>query len=133
MEIPARAEVTPIQRYRPGLLVVLTSDGRDDSYRSPPPQVTTIAKKATHYDFPPPQVTTIAKKATHYDSLQDMVDDTRKHSRVKYGPMDIYKRPMTTAQAVGWHEEEVFNERFPKTQCAEVKYADCLVKSGWVS
>ena len=116
MEIPARAEVTPIQRYRPGLLVVLTSDGRDDSYRSPPPQVTTIAKKATHYD-----------------SLQDMVDDTRKHSRVKYGPMDIYKRPMTTAQAVGWHEEEVFNERFPKTQCAEVKYADCLVKSGWVS
>lgn len=74
----------------------------------------------------------MSRKATHYDSYQDLVDDRRKHSRVAFGPQEIYKRPMTTAQAVGWHDEEVYNERFPKQQCAETVYADCLVKSGWI-
>ncbi|CAD7926867.1 unnamed protein product [Amoebophrya sp. A120] len=76
------------------------------------------------------KVKKISKKATHYDSYQDSMDDRRKHARVKYGPMEIYKRPMTTAQAVGWHEEEVFIDRFPKSSCAETKYADAVIKAG---
>lgn len=33
-------------------------------------------------------------------------------------------RAMTAAQSIGWHEEEVFNERFPKGPRAERRYAD---------
>eukprot|EP00392_Amoebophrya_sp_AT5.2_P006752 g6764.t1 len=78
------------------------------------------------------KVKRISKKATHYDSYQDSMDDRRKHARVKFGPMEIYKRPMTTAQAVGWHEEEVFADRFPKSSCAETKYQDAVIRSGWI-
>ncbi|CAD7938824.1 unnamed protein product [Amoebophrya sp. A25] len=78
------------------------------------------------------KVKKIGKRATHYDSYKDYSDDLRKHARVKFGPMEVYKRPMTTAQAVGWHEEEVFIDRFPKQSCAETKYQDEVVKSGWI-
>eukprot|EP00933_Yihiella_yeosuensis_P007487 TRINITY_DN112554_c0_g1_i1.p1 TRINITY_DN112554_c0_g1~~TRINITY_DN112554_c0_g1_i1.p1 ORF type:complete len:178 (-),score=47.74 TRINITY_DN112554_c0_g1_i1:62-595(-) len=70
----------------------------------------------------------VAKNATQYTSTQDLKDDLVKHRRMFKDPMDKFKAPMTTSMAYGWHEEEVFNERFPKSSCAETKYADEMVK-----
>mmetsp|Transcript_43381 Transcript_43381/g.114261 ORF Transcript_43381/g.114261 Transcript_43381/m.114261 type:complete len:177 (-) Transcript_43381:48-578(-) len=70
----------------------------------------------------------VGKNATEYTSTQDFKDDLVKHRRMMKDPMDKYKAPMTESQSIGWHEEEVFNERFPKSSCAETKYADEMVK-----
>ncbi|CAE8619870.1 unnamed protein product, partial [Polarella glacialis] len=70
----------------------------------------------------------VAKNATEYLSSEDMKQDVMKHRRMVKDPMDKFKAPMTTSMAYGWHEEEVFNERFPKSSCAETKYADEMVK-----
>mmetsp|Transcript_84986 Transcript_84986/g.177620 ORF Transcript_84986/g.177620 Transcript_84986/m.177620 type:complete len:178 (-) Transcript_84986:296-829(-) len=70
----------------------------------------------------------VSKHATEYTSVADLKDDVMKHRRMKRDPMEKYKAPMTESQAIGWHEEEVFNERFPKSSCAETKYADEMVK-----
>jgi len=70
----------------------------------------------------------VAKNATEYTSTQDLKDDLQKHRRMMKDPMDKYKGPMTEAMSIGWHEEEVFNERFPKNSCAETKYADEMIK-----
>lgn len=70
----------------------------------------------------------VSKNAVEYTSIQDMKDDLLKHRRMMKDPMDKYKGPMTEAQSIGWHEEEVFNERFPKGSCAETKYADEMIK-----
>mmetsp|Transcript_125634 Transcript_125634/g.351841 ORF Transcript_125634/g.351841 Transcript_125634/m.351841 type:complete len:177 (-) Transcript_125634:317-847(-) len=74
-------------------------------------------------------LTGVSKNAVEYTSTQDMKDDLIKHRRMKKDPMDKYKGPMTESQSIGWHEEEVFNERFPKNSCAETKYADEMIKS----
>eukprot|EP00930_Biecheleria_cincta_P006828 TRINITY_DN107906_c0_g1_i1.p1 TRINITY_DN107906_c0_g1~~TRINITY_DN107906_c0_g1_i1.p1 ORF type:complete len:178 (-),score=41.57 TRINITY_DN107906_c0_g1_i1:103-636(-) len=70
----------------------------------------------------------VAKNAVQYTSTVDMRDDLVKHRRMLKDPMDKFKAPMTTSMGIGWHEEEVFNERFPKQSCAETKYADEMVK-----
>lgn len=72
----------------------------------------------------------VRSKATQYTSYNDLMADRRKHKRKRNGPMDVFKQPMHIGQEVGWHEEEVVNERFPKSTCAETKYADALIKSG---
>lgn len=77
----------------------------------------------------PPNFIGVSKNAVEYTSTQDMKDDLIKHRRMKKDPMDKYKGPMTESQSIGWHEEEVFNERFPKNSCAETKYADEMIKS----
>lgn len=71
----------------------------------------------------------VSKNATEYSSVQDLKDDMVKHRRQMKDPMDKFKAPMTEAQSVGWHEEEVFNERFPKSSCEETKFADAMVRS----
>merc|ERR1712098_302600 len=76
-------------------------------------------------------VNKVAKDANQYETWLDMRDALVKHKRCPKGPMQIYKHPMTTLQAIGWNEEDVFNERFPKSSCEETRYMDCLVKSGW--
>merc|ERR1719436_1990402 len=70
----------------------------------------------------------VAKNAAEHTSTGDYKDDLVKHRRLQKDPMDKYKAPMTEAQSVGWHEEEVFNERFPKSSCPETKYADDMIK-----
>merc|ERR1712207_81320 len=72
----------------------------------------------------------VAKNATEYKSAEDLKTDKVKHRRYFKDPMDKFKAPMTEAQSYGWHEEEVFNERFPKQSCPETLYADAMVKSG---
>merc|ERR1719362_2671198 len=72
----------------------------------------------------------VSKNATEYTSHKDLTDDIVKHRRMMKDPMDKFKAPMTESQGIGWHEEEVFNERFPKSSCAETRYADEMVKSG---
>ena len=73
----------------------------------------------------------VAKNATEFKSAADLHDAWFKHTRMRLGPMDKFKTPMTESQRVGWHDEEVFNERFPKKSCAETRYADAYIKSGW--
>lgn len=72
----------------------------------------------------------VAKNATEHDSFQDWKDDMIKHRRLRKGPQDRFKAPMTEAQSIGWHEEGVHNERVPKLSCAETRYADEMIKSG---
>jgi hypothetical protein len=76
-------------------------------------------------------VNKVAESAQHYTSYEDIRADLYKHVRKPNGPMAIYKHPMTLMQSFGWHEEDVFNERFPKNTCNETRYADALVKAGW--
>jgi len=45
--------------------------------------------------------------------------------------VDKYKAPMTDSMRIGWHEEEVFNERFPRQSCNETRYNDAVVKAKW--
>lgn len=71
----------------------------------------------------------VAANAKQYHASSDLKQDRVKHLRAKKGPMEIFKHPMTTNMGYGWHEEEVFNERFPKTSCAETRFADHLVKN----
>jgi len=70
----------------------------------------------------------VAKNATEFVSYEDMRAERYKHTRLRKEPMDKFKAPMTTQMQVGWHEEEVFNERFPKQSCAETKYIDAMSK-----
>eukprot|EP00449_Zooxanthella_nutricula_P043882 CAMPEP_0198598066 /NCGR_PEP_ID=MMETSP1462-20131121/145210_1 /TAXON_ID=1333877 /ORGANISM="Brandtodinium nutriculum, Strain RCC3387" /LENGTH=196 /DNA_ID=CAMNT_0044329727 /DNA_START=1 /DNA_END=590 /DNA_ORIENTATION=- len=70
----------------------------------------------------------VAKNATEHTSTQDWKDDLTKHRRLAKDPMDKFKAPMTDSQTIGWHEEEVFNERFPKSTCPETRYADEMIK-----
>mmetsp|Transcript_72719 Transcript_72719/g.115114 ORF Transcript_72719/g.115114 Transcript_72719/m.115114 type:complete len:179 (-) Transcript_72719:80-616(-) len=72
----------------------------------------------------------VSKNAAEFNSYQELADERFKHTRFRKDPMDKYKAPMTESQRIGWHEEEVYNERFPKTSCAETKYADAMVLAG---
>merc|ERR1719316_2288172 len=76
------------------------------------------------------QLKGVAKNATEFTSLIDFSEERFKHTRLRKDPMDKYKAPMTDSMRIGWHEEEVFNERFPKTSCAETRYADAMVMAG---
>ncbi|CAJ1386294.1 unnamed protein product [Effrenium voratum] len=71
----------------------------------------------------------VSKNATEYTSVDDYRTDVMKHRRMMKDPMDKFKAPMTESMSIGWHEEEVFNERFPKQSCAETRYADEMVRS----
>eukprot|EP00929_Paragymnodinium_shiwhaense_P034318 TRINITY_DN1869_c0_g1_i1.p1 TRINITY_DN1869_c0_g1~~TRINITY_DN1869_c0_g1_i1.p1 ORF type:complete len:179 (+),score=69.86 TRINITY_DN1869_c0_g1_i1:86-622(+) len=70
----------------------------------------------------------VAKNATEFGSYEDMRAERYKHTRMRKEPMDKYKAPMTTQMQIGWHEEEVFNERFPKQSCDETRYLDSMTK-----
>jgi hypothetical protein len=72
----------------------------------------------------------VGKNASEFGSAADMREERFKHTRLRKDPMDKYKAPMTDGMRIGWHEEEVFNERFPKSSCAETKYADHMYMAG---
>jgi hypothetical protein len=74
----------------------------------------------------------LAENGKSYRSFQDLADDRRKHRRAKHGPMEVFKMPQTANQGFGWHLEKVNLVRYPKNACPETKYADALVKSGWM-
>jgi hypothetical protein len=53
-------------------------------------------------------------------------------ARKDTGPTDKYSKPLTTSQELGWNRAPIrsttlFN--YPKTQCAETKFANELVKA----
>jgi len=73
----------------------------------------------------------VTDNATQYTSAADLRADRFKHRRVEHGPMNKFKASMTTGQDIGWHEEEVFNERFPRQSCNETRYNDAVVASKW--
>merc|ERR1712113_834754 len=72
----------------------------------------------------------VADNAAEHTSNLELRGDRFKHVRYKKDPMDKYKAPMTESQKLGWHEEEVYNERFPKNSCNETRYADAMVRAG---
>merc|ERR1719221_1447033 len=72
----------------------------------------------------------VSKHATEYTSSEDWKEDMMKHRRYQKDPMDKYKAPMTESHSIGWHEEEVTNERFAKKSCAETLFADEMHKAG---
>lgn len=72
----------------------------------------------------------VSKHAAEYSSADLYRIDHLKHLRLTKDPMDKYKTPMTESQVIGWHEEEVTNERFPQKSCAETRFAGAMVKSG---
>eukprot|EP00927_Polykrikos_kofoidii_P044853 TRINITY_DN3872_c0_g1_i1.p2 TRINITY_DN3872_c0_g1~~TRINITY_DN3872_c0_g1_i1.p2 ORF type:complete len:179 (-),score=32.40 TRINITY_DN3872_c0_g1_i1:100-636(-) len=71
----------------------------------------------------------VGKNATEFQSYEDLRAERFKHTRLRKDPMDKYKGPMTENMKVGWHEEEVFNERFTKKSCEETRYVDSMTKS----
>lgn len=76
----------------------------------------------------------IASKSTKYQSFQKYYDDTYKHIRKDVNPNTIYKSPNTYGQNYGFYHFETHdlnNIHFPKRQCDETKYADCLVRSNF--
>jgi hypothetical protein len=73
----------------------------------------------------------VTEHATEYKSGADLRADRFKHRRIAHGPQEKFKASMTTGQDIGWHEEEVFNERFPRQSCNETRYNDAVVASKW--
>ena len=78
------------------------------------------------------QLESLKLGATQYTSWEELNEDRRKGSRKKLGPVDVFKSPLTTQQAVGWDISGAFKiPRFPKRTCAETRFADAFFKSGW--
>merc|ERR1712193_69957 len=77
------------------------------------------------------KLSALTENAKLYKSGEELRADRFKHTRVKHGPLNKFKAPMTSGQDVGWHEEEVFNERFPRQSCNETRYGDAVVKAKW--
>merc|ERR1712224_348196 len=73
----------------------------------------------------------VTDNAKQYKSGIDLRADRFKHRRVTNGPMNQFKASMTSGQEYGWHEEEVFNERFPRKSCNETRYNDAVVATKW--
>eukprot|EP00746_Dinoflagellata_sp_MGD_P160384 gnl/MRDRNA2_/MRDRNA2_87112_c0_seq1.p1 gnl/MRDRNA2_/MRDRNA2_87112_c0~~gnl/MRDRNA2_/MRDRNA2_87112_c0_seq1.p1 ORF type:complete len:219 (+),score=50.81 gnl/MRDRNA2_/MRDRNA2_87112_c0_seq1:96-659(+) len=73
----------------------------------------------------------VTENAKQYTTGSDLRADRFRHRRVAHGPMEKFKTAMTSGQDIGWHEEEVFNERFPRRSCNETRYNDAVVKAKW--
>jgi hypothetical protein len=69
------------------------------------------------------------EKAIQYDSYTDFNSARRKNQRLAYSPMDVFKRPMTTQQEVGWHMEKISMVRYPKIQTDVTLFAGALLKN----
>eukprot|EP00400_MALV-I_sp_L67-5_P000422 gene422-692_t len=48
----------------------------------------------------------LAQRATQFKSAQDMKDAKVKHTRCLYGPLELYKLPLTNAQAYGYFDHD---------------------------
>mmetsp|Transcript_30102 Transcript_30102/g.52896 ORF Transcript_30102/g.52896 Transcript_30102/m.52896 type:complete len:191 (+) Transcript_30102:75-647(+) len=59
----------------------------------------------------------------------------KKHIRNAYGPRDMYSKPLTTSQEIGWRtptntEISKNDPRMPKSSCQETNFASEMIKSG---
>ena len=82
----------------------------------------------------------LGKKDTagcEYSSYTKMMNDRYKHSRMDNNLEEKYKVPLTFNQSVGFKVEDERNkelvkmERHPIVLCAETRYADAMIKTGF--
>ena len=79
------------------------------------------------------------KVAKEYTSYNQMQQDRYKHTRMAGNTEDKYKVPMTFNQSIGFKCEHPRNkdlvkmDRHPITKCAETKYADEMIRTGFPS
>ena len=75
--------------------------------------------------------------AKEYTSYNKMAGDRFKHIRMGQNLEDKYKVPLTFNQSIGFKVEEERNkdlikmDRHPIVLCAETKYADEMIKTGF--
>lgn len=48
------------------------------------------------------------ERPCEYVSGEAMRHDLHKHTRMRFGPTQKFRRPMTSSQVVGWHDTEPF-------------------------
>lgn len=67
-----------------------------------------------------------------YRSSAELQTTLRRHARPSRGPVDRFRRPVTTSQEVGWHRDgaRIPTERRPKQSCEETKFAAYMVLQG---
>lgn len=76
----------------------------------------------------------VASKSTKYKSFKHYYDDTYKHIRKETNPNTVFKSPSTYGQTYGFYHfgaHDLNNTHFPKRKCAETKYAEFVVASGF--
>ena len=75
--------------------------------------------------------------AKEYTSVNKLNADRFKHTRMGVGLEEKYKVPLTFSQSIGFKLEDerskdlIKMERHPIRQCAETKYADEMIRSGF--
>ena len=79
-----------------------------------------------------------SKNATEYTSFTKMKEERFKHKRMNNGVTDKYKLPMTSAQTNGFftsdkQQQEIAKQTcYPVRKCPETKYADEMVRTGFL-
>jgi hypothetical protein len=73
------------------------------------------------------------EKAAHYVSLDELRGHRNKGVTSATGPVDNYRSPMTLSNDIGFFplQSQTVDKRYPKTQCAETKFASLLRASGY--
>lgn len=71
-------------------------------------------------------------KTAHYQSFQLFRAHKLREVRSEFGPADVYAKPLTQLQDVGWRAKEtpVGYTRCPKKHCEETKFMGELFKAG---
>jgi len=74
-----------------------------------------------------------AKVSKKFDSYKTYYNERYKHIRNEHKPNDTFKLPVSSGQYYGFYnfkERNLNNERYPKINCEETKYAEAIVMTG---
>lgn len=76
----------------------------------------------------------IRSKAAHFVSMGAFKDSKRRHIPPSSGPKDLYTKPLTLGQEMGWtadlHPKDA--PRHPRMASAETKHAAAMYSSGYI-
>lgn len=72
-------------------------------------------------------------KTAHYDSFDMLRQHRQKGVASETGPVDNFRAPLTLSNDIGFFplQTQTVDKRYPKTQCAETKFASLLRASGY--
>jgi glucuronate isomerase len=79
----------------------------------------------------------------HYNSFSDFKAARLRQRRPSHGPAELYTKPLTQLQEVGWRTATAVSkglsntimdpaDRKPKKQCEETKFMGALLKGGYL-
>lgn len=72
-------------------------------------------------------------KAATFNSHDLMLDQRRRQRRGLDGPKELFTKPLTLTQEIGWRAHEAVPEkRHPKKHCEETKFASKLRQAGYI-